>query len=150
MIFDGETSLVGWSGKVPAMPGRGGPDILVATEAGLLSMWLHLPDPGTAFDPWPAAFDASTGRSLVVRDATGARLLGYWPGVSVGTGGACGGGLRVLRLRGSAPDEVFLAVVEPQPQDQIPVDGFSMVAGGPGCFTHPFVLYWDGAVFHWI
>lgn len=71
VIFDTAMNLVGWSGVIPAMPSRGGPDALVATDEGMLALWLHLPEGGTTLDLWAAGFDTTGGLILpphVVRE----------------------------------------------------------------------------------
>jgi hypothetical protein len=76
VVFDAAMSIAGWSGIIPAMPSRGGPDALVSTETGLLSLWLVAPEDGTAFDLWAAGFDGSGALAVpphLVREA----LLDY-------------------------------------------------------------------------
>jgi len=87
-----------------------------------------------------------TGRQLTRRSSAGDfAVLGYWPGTAGGSGG-CVSGLRIIRMRGTSAVELFLAAVEPGPEDAVlePADD------GESCVSRPFVLFWDGSVFHWI
>ena len=75
VVFDSALNLAGWSGIVPAMPERGGPDAFVATDAGMLALWIHLPDGGGSFDLWATVFD-ETGEMVVPPHMVRASLVG--------------------------------------------------------------------------
>ncbi len=73
-VFDATLALAGWSGILPALPERGGPDALVRTADGLLGMWLHVPTEG-GYDLWAAGFD-ELGELMVAPHVVEASLAG--------------------------------------------------------------------------
>ncbi len=79
-----------------------------------------------------------TSHRLVLWDGSEFRTLGHWPARHVveGTINYCRGGLLIAAVWGNAPDEVFLAT------NQGVDDVYRRC-------PEAYLLYWDGAAFHW-
>ncbi len=76
-----------------------------------------------------------TGRELVMWDGTEFRNIAYWPGHRDGSGLYCLGGIAIADLWGYSRNEVFLAVSDP-------------AHAATDC-GNEYMLWWDGAEFHW-
>ncbi len=153
---------------VTAVWGGGRSDAWVATDDGSLLRWdgstwtaVEWPDLGLGSgDPcsesnailgmWGTGPDLfiHTAHELAHWDGENFRVLGYWPSHAV-PAASCEGGIRIVRVRGLSPTEVFVAAIGGEPGDRV---GDGGLGGGasPSCFSRPFVVVWDGAVFHWI
>jgi len=77
-----------------------------------------------------------TGNEIVRWDGVEFTVLGYWPRHRDPAGTGCVGGLGILDIWGNDVDEVFLSV------------GTSEERLLAGC-EYEFLLWWDGAEFHW-
>ena len=89
-----------------------------------------------------------TSFELVRWDGTSFEVLGNWPSEWITTdhGSACSGGLRILRMAGYSPTELFLGVVPDTPGDVI-FEGPS-IDDYDSCYAWPLLLWWDGSTFH--